>query len=550
MPGKDLISRFFYSYLFRSTTKRIIMKQLQTCMIGTGFFLLATSALAENREKESATRPNVLFILSDDHTSQSWGIYGGVLAPYVKNENIRRLAAEGCVLDNCFCTNSISVPSRASIMTGAYSHKNGVYTLSDALDPATDNIAKQMKTGGYQTALIGKWHLKTQPSGFDYFSVFHDQGEYVDPTFKTAQDWVDDDKGRSGKKEQGFSTDLVTDKTIEWIQNREKDKPFMMCCHFKATHEPWDFPERMKHLYDDVVFPEPDNMLEFGPEQSGRTFPGQQLENMAWRWETASKDPKAWWCQYPELPFSTQGLEKTAARKKTYQKLIKDYLRCGATIDDNIGRLLRFLDQEGLAENTIVVYVSDQGYFLGEHGFFDKRMMYEESLRMPFVIRYPKEIPAGTRNTDLILNVDFASLLADYAGVNSPDLAQGRSFRPNLQGATPTDWRTSMYYRYWTHHAIRPAHLGIRNQRYKLMFLYGDPLNTIGSEAQATSPTWEFFDLATDPYENKNLYGSPEYAPVIDQMKQELLQLRKEVEDTDPTTSRMQAIMDGLTFCK
>ncbi|WP_289305290.1 sulfatase-like hydrolase/transferase, partial [Parabacteroides goldsteinii] len=269
---------------------------------------------ANKSEKSQEERPNILFILSDDHTGQAWGIYGGILADYVKNENIRRLAAEGCVLDNCFCTNSISAPSRAAIMTGAYSHRNGVYTLEDGLDPAVDNIAKQMQAGGYQTALIGKWHLKRQPAGFDHFNVFHDQGEYVNPIFKTAENWVDDDKGKQGTEVKGFSTDIVTDQTIDWIRNRDKNKPFMMCCHFKATHEPWDFPERMKHLYDDVVFPEPESMMEFGPETSGRAFQGQQLENMGWRWETASKDPAAWWCQYPELPFSTKGMDKVAAR--------------------------------------------------------------------------------------------------------------------------------------------------------------------------------------------------------------------------------------------
>lgn len=490
------------------------------------------------------SRPNILFILSDDHTSQSWGIYGGILADYVKNENIRRLAAEGCVLDNCFCTNSISSPSRASILTGAYSHLNGVRSLEDGLDPAKDNMAKQFQAGGYQTALFGKWHLKRKPSGFDQFYVFHDQGEYIDPVMKSPDNWVDDSEGKHGEVVKGFSTDIVTDRTIEWIRGRDKDKPFLMCCHFKATHEPWDFPERMAHLYDDVEFPYPASMLEFGPEKSGRAFPGQQLENLGWRWETASADPDSWWCRYPELPFSTQGMEKVAARKKIYQKFIKDYLRCGATIDDNIGRLLGELDREGLTDNTIVIYVSDQGYFLGEHGFFDKRMMYEESLRMPFVIRYPKEIPAGTRNKDIILNIDFASLLADYAGVNNPDQSQGRSFRANLRGETPADWRGEMYYRYWTHHGIRPAHMGIRNERYKLMFFYGDRLNTTGSDSIATTPAWEFHDLQEDPYEDKNTYTDPKYAAIIKEMKTELLKLRESYGDTDAETPRMKEIME------
>ena len=503
---------------------------------------LMNSCLQAEQTKESE-RPNILFIMSDDHTSQSWGVYGGILADYVKNENISRLAEEGCVMNNVFCTNSISVPSRAAIMTGAYSHRNGVYTLDDALYPEADNMAKRMQAGGYQTALFGKWHLKKEPAGFDTYRVFHDQGEYFDPIMKTADNWQDDDKGRAGDTIKGFSTDIVTDLTIDWIRNRDKEKPFMMLCHFKATHEPWDFPERLKHLYDDVTFPEPHNMMEFGPEKSGRTFPGQQLENMAWRWETASKDPDSWWCVYPELPFSTQGMDKESERRKTYQKMIKDYLRCGAAIDENIGRLMATLKEEGLDDNTIVIYVSDQGYFLGEHGFFDKRMMYEESLRMPFVIRYPKEIPAGSRNNDIVLNIDFASLLADYAGVDTPEMAQGRSFRENLKGSTPDDWRSTMYYRYWTQHKIRPAHMGIRNQQYKLIFLYGDKLNMTASDDVTHTASWEFYDLAKDPYEDTNQYNNPNYADIIQSMKQDMLDLREEVGDTDKGSERMSEIM-------
>lgn len=490
-------------------------------------------------------RPNILFIMSDDHTSQAWGIYGGILSEYVKNENIRRLASEGCVLENVFCTNSISVPSRASILTGAYSHVNGVYTLSDALYPEQDNIAKQIQAVGYQTSLFGKWHLKKKPSGFDDFFVFHDQGEYFDPIMKNETNWVDDDIQKAGDTIKGFSTDIVTGLTIDWIKNRDKDKPFVAFCHFKATHEPWSFPERFNHLYEDVEFPEPENMMEFGPSESGRTFPGQQLENLGSRWETASKDPDSWWCRYPELPFTTLGMDSVAARKKIYQKLIRDYLRCGAAIDDNIGRLLRFLEEEKLNENTIVVYVSDQGYFLGEHGFFDKRMMLEESLRMPFVIRYPKEIKAGSRNSDIILNIDFAALLADFTGANTPEGSQGRSFRPNLKGETPQDWRNTMYYRYWTQHLIRPAHIGVRDHRYKLMFLYGDKLNTKGSENKTSAPSWEFYDLMTDPYENKNQYDNPSYAKEISRLKKEILRLRGEFGDTDQTSPRMTEIMDS-----
>lgn len=522
-------------------SKKLTTSALILASVGS---FVPQNTISQNTEKEKDERPNILFILSDDHTSQAWGVYGGILSDYVKNENIRRLANEGCVMDNVFCTNSISVPSRASILTGAYSHKNGVYTLSDALHPEDDNIAKHIQDSGYQTALFGKWHLKKEPSGFNTYSVFHDQGEYFDPLMKSPDNWVDADVAREGEIVEGFSTDIVADKTIEWIKNSNKDAPFMAMCHFKATHEPWDFPERLKHLYDDVEFPEPENMYEFGTKASGRTFVGQQLENLGQRWETATADPDSWWTVYPELPFSSEGLDKEATRKKIYQKLIKDYLRCGAAIDDNIGKLLNFLDEEGLADNTIVIYVSDQGYFLGEHGFFDKRMMYEESLRMPFVIRYPKEIPAGTRNGDITLNIDFASLLADYANTDTPEKSQGRSFRNNLKKETPANWRKSMYYRYWTHHDIRPAHMGIRNHRYKLMFLYADRLNATGSQKESSTPSWEFFDLMVDPQENNNLYGSPSYTKIIEEMKREMILKRRKLGDTDKENPRMAEIID------
>lgn len=512
--------------------------------IGCSLAQLTVEASEVNTQRSTSgeKRPNILFILSDDHTSQAWGVYGGILAPYVKNENIRRLAAEGCVLDNCFCTNSISVPSRASILTGRYSHKNQVYTLADSLPVALPTIATTLQSGGYQTGLVGKWHLKSQPQGFDYYSVFYDQGEYVDPTFLNSDEPWRSDKN-FGERVHGFSTDIVTNKAIQWMKQRDTNQPFMLCCHFKATHEPYDFPWRMKHLYDGVTFPEPATLMDFDRTANGRTFDGQPLETIARNWQWASKDPDKWWCRYPELPFSTENLSKEAARKVTYQKLMRDYLRCGATIDDNMGRLLRFLDEQGLTENTIVIYVSDQGYFLGEHGFYDKRIFYEESARMPFVIRYPCEIPAGKRLSDLILNVDFASLLCDYAGQVAPEGSQGSSFRANLRGTTPQEWRKSIYYRYWTQHDIRPAHIGVRTERYKLIFFYGHKLHTQGSADTVTSPAWEFYDLLHDPNEQHNAYADRQYASVIRDMKRELVKLRNETEDTDVDSPTMQQIL-------
>ena len=292
------------------------------------------SAEQEN-PKGDDRRPNILFILSDDHTSQAWGIYGGVLAEYAHNENIRRLANEGVVLDNCFCTNSISAPSRASILTGLYSHRNGLYTLADSLGTSIPTLATALQANGYNTGLVGKWHIQSQPQGFDYYSIFFDQGEYRDPTFIESTDpWPGN--RRFGERVPGFSTDLVAEKAIKWIKQQDGKQPFMMCCHFKATHEPYDYPIRMEHLYDGVTFPEPENLLDWGPETNGRSFVGQTLEELERRWRIASQDPDKWWCRYPGLPFSTEGMQRTAARKAAYQKFIRDYMRCGATVDDNM----------------------------------------------------------------------------------------------------------------------------------------------------------------------------------------------------------------------
>ena len=491
-----------------------------------------------------APRPNIIYIMSDDHTSQAWGIYGGVLQDYVQNTHIQQLADEGMVLNNAFCTNSICTPSRGSVMTGQYSHMNGIYNLRNPLDPARDNVAKQMQQAGYQTALVGKWHLYAQPAGFDYFNVLPNQGEYWNPKLKTADIW--EDGGKGGVEHKGFSTDVITDLSLDWLDNRDKEKPFYLMCHFKATHEPFDFPDRFKDLYKDVEIPEPASLYDEGPETTNRTFGGQILERLGKRWETASEKPDEWWTTYPELPFSTEGMEPKAARSKIYQKLVKDFMRSGAAIDDNIGKILRYLKDNDLEENTVVIYCADQGYFLGEHGFFDKRMIYEESMRMPFVIRYPKEIQAGQRNDDIILNVDYPALFLDYAGVERPDYMQGRSFRDNLKGATPEDWRTSMYYRYFAHDNIRPAHFGIRSQDHTLAFFYGRGLGLPGANSspeRETDPAWEFFDLKKDPYQVNNVYGDPQYAETIQSLKNELLEKRKELKDMDEQYPEMQAIL-------
>ncbi len=475
--------------------------------------------------------PNILFIMADDHTSQAWGTYGSHLDSVAPTPNIRRLAREGCLLLNCFCTNSICVPSRASILTGQYSHRNRIYTLSESLDPGTEQVAKILQRNGYQTALVGKWHLRARPEGFDYFNVLPGQGRYFDPVLKTRENWDE------GQVHDGFSTDVITDLSLDWLAQRKPDQPFFLLCHFKAVHEPFAYAERFESLFQTQEMPEPESLYEFGPDPSGRTFSGQALDILGQRYVQNRNR------RYPGEPFRLEGLSPLQARKKIYQKFIKDYLRGVAGIDENIGRLLDFLDRAGLTENTVVIYTSDQGYFLGEHGFFDKRIMYEEALRMPFLIRYPREIRPGTRVTDIILNCDFAPLFLDYAGIDVPRTMQGTSFRPHLRGRAPEAWRKSMYYRYWLHQSQRPAHFGIRTERYKLIFFYGDPLDMPGSHPEATEPAWEFYDLLRDPHELQNAYHDPAYAAVIQDLKVGLRRLRQELGDTDADRPRMQDIL-------
>nr|WP_299175390.1 sulfatase [uncultured Allomuricauda sp.] len=509
------------------------------------YLLISLFLLLVGCQSQEEERPNILFILSDDHTSQSWGIYGGHFKDYVKNQNIQRLANEGVVLDNAFCTNSICSPSRAAILTGQYSHLNQVYTLRESLPEGHPNIAKSLGSSGYQTAIIGKWHLDKQPEGFDYFKVLPGQGRYWNPVFKVKEDWQDGYiKEGEGIVHQGFSTDVITYLTIEHLKKRQQDQPFMMVCSFKATHEPFEYPERYNDYLNDVKLPEPASLYDFGKETTGRSFKGQKLEKLGARWDNATKNPDKFWTSYPGLPYPLDGLDSIQKRSMIFQKLAKDFIRCGAAIDDNIGKLLDYLDEEGIADNTIVIYTADQGYFLGEHGFFDKRLIYEESLRMPFVIRYPKETMKGKRLDDIILNIDFAALLADYAGLPSQDYIQGKSFRENLKGNTAEDWREQMYYRYWLHSPDRPAHFGIRNKRYKLALFYGQGLNMYGSDSITTRPAWEFYDLKEDPKELRNAINDSKYAEIISKMKTELKRQRDQFKDTDESYPEMKTILD------
>ena len=495
------------------------------------FFTVLIVLNACNLHQEKA-HPNILFIMADDHTSQAWGIYNGILDDYVKNDGIKYLAKNGTVLNNMFCTNSICVPSRASILTGQYSHLNGVYTLADNLDPDSLNVAKILKKNGYQTALVGKWHLKKEPSGFDFYKVLPGQGKYNNPVFKTKENWEDGHKG--GTQESGFSADIIGDSSIEWLKKRKSKKPFFLMTHFKATHEPFDYPKRHNEFLNNTFLPEPESLYDFLPSKSERSFSGQQLEILTKRWLTFSErkdyniDVK-----YPGMPFSIDGLSKKQIRSVSYQKFVKDFLRCAAAIDDNLEKIITFLKETNQINNTIIIYTSDQGYFLGEHGFFDKRMMYEESSRMPFVISYPKSIPKSKRIDDLILNIDIPSLLLDYAGIPSPKSFQGISFKKAIESKTQYQSRDFIYYRYWEHSPVRPAHLGIRSNKRKLIYFYGEGLNKKNTSNIKTSKAWEFYDLENDPLELKNEFSNPFYKDEIISLREELVKIKNSIKDKE-----------------
>ncbi|HBN82864.1 MAG TPA: sulfatase [Clostridiales bacterium] len=484
--------------------------------------------------------PNIVFIMSDDHACNAISCYNGMIN---KTPNIDRIAEEGLRLDNCLCTNSICTPSRAVILTGLHSHKNGVYTLADRFDSSKDSFVKQLKNTGYQTAMIGKWHLghseNSLPQGFDYWSILPGQGLYHNPEFIEVD-------GR--KTVEGYVTDIITDKAINWLDSIDTNLPFYLSVHHKAPHRPWIPDEKHKHMYDDIDIPEPEN---FNDDYSNRSEAARnakmriEQDMNALDLKVQLKEGYGPYDSFP-IPENLHGYEfitnegetvafKTKAELKSwkYQRYIKEYLRCIASIDDNVGRLYEYLNGKGILDNTLFIYTSDQGFFLGEHGWYDKRFMYEESLKMPFVARYPKKIPVGSVCDHIITNLDFAPTFLDFAGVSIPSYMQGKSAVHLFEGFNDAIWQDSMYYRYWMHlteHNV-PAHYGIRTKRYKLIYYYGKPLGKSGCVDRETNPEWELFDLEKDPMEMNNVYFDTHYQEIVKQLKEELEKLKLEAQD-------------------
>jgi arylsulfatase A-like enzyme len=492
-------------------------------------WLLVISALFVSRSSAAvdARRPNIVFIFTDDHAYQAISAYGSKV---IDTPNIDRLATTGVRFDRCLVTNSICGPARAVILTGKYSHLNGFYNNENGrFDGSQTTFPKLLQKAGYQTAIVGKWHLVSQPTGFDHWEIVPGQGQYYNPPMT-----------RNGKqvKHDGYTTDVITDLSLDWLKKRDPAKPFLLMCQHKAPHREWS--PNLKHLgHDgDRQYPEPATLFD---DYAGR---GKAAREQAMTFEKnfspldaklrtppeLTPEQKKVWDAYYEprnAKFREAKLEGKELVRWRFNRYMHDYLGCIKSVDENVGRVLDYLKEAGLEDNTIVVYASDQGFYLGEHGWYDKRWMYEESLRTPLLVRWPGVTKAGTVNNDIVSNVDFAQTLLDAAGVESPADMQGRSLRQVCAGETPSDWRKSFYYHYYEFpgpHDVR-KHYGVATKRYKLIHFYEPEMNY-----------WELFDLKSDPQEMTSVFGKAEYAEVQAELEKELAKLRAElkVPEKDP----------------
>jgi len=508
---------------------RNLLKSIIILILGIVLFSCTTST------KEDNQRPNIIYIMSDDHAYQAISAYG-----YGLNEtpNIDRLAEEGAIFTRACVTNSLCAPSRAVLLTGKHSFINGKVDNVQAFNWDQPNFPKLLQSNGYQTAMIGKIHLDGIPQGFDFSMVLPGQGRYYNPDFLIEGERV---------RKEGYVTDIITETALDWLKNkRNPDKPFCLLYHQKAPHRNWLPAPEYVNLYDDKTFELPETFFDDYSDR-GSAAKEQEMEiNRDMMWGHDFKlivDPNGdstnfvpdlqrmndeqranWMAAYEDenqalLNNMPEGQELA---KWKFNRYIKDYLRCIKSVDDGVGELLDYLKESGLEENTIVVYTSDQGFYLGEHGWFDKRFMYEESLRTPLIVRYPKEIKPGTKISNLVQNLDFAPTFLDYAGVEAPEEMQGESFRELVSGEN-TDFRDAIYYTYYEYPAVHMVkrHYGVANDRYKLIHFYYDV------------DEWELYDLETDPQEMHNVYDDPEYADVKEMMHKKLTEVRSKYGDSD-----------------
>jgi len=492
-----------------------------TALAGLCGSLLAGSAIAAQK------RPNILFIFTDDHCEQAISAYGSKL---IKTPGMDRIANEGMRFTRCYVTNSICGPSRACIQTGKYSHLNGFIRNGNTFNGDQQTFPKLLRKAGYQTAVVGKWHLKSTPQGFDHFDVLIGQGPYNDPPMLTGG--IESEGTKEAHK--GYTTEIITDKALEWLKKeRDADKPFMLMYQHKAPHRNWVPHEKYQNWLDDVELPEPETLYD---DYEGRTPPASR-QKMSIRESMNERDLKL------NLDGKYEAKNKAYLEKKAsmsekeiikwkYQRYVKDYLRCVRSVDDGIVRVLDYLDKSGLAENTVVIYSSDQGWYLGDHGWFDKRWMYEQSLKTPLLVRWPDVVKKGQVNGDIVSNVDFAETFLDIAGVPVPVDMQGRSIVPVLKGKTPKDWRQSFYYHYYefpgAHSVAR--HFGVTTGKHKLIHFYG-PSHVQGE----TYDDWELFDLEKDPNEMVSVYENPEYKEIRAKLHKELERLRSDLKVPEDT---------------
>lgn len=457
-------------------------------------------------------RPNIVMILTDDHASHAVSAYGSMVN---STPRIDEIAASGGLLRNCFATNSLCAPSRASILTGTYSHVNGVSTLLTPIDASQPTFITQLRDAGYRTAIVGKWHMGDgeghDPEGFDYWDVLINQGEYWNPRF-LSEDGL--------RVEQGYATELITDMSLRWLESLAPDESWCILINHKAPHRPWEPDTKHADLFSDPI-PVP---ATFSDDMSTRSSSARRAAMRLADNLTAAdlkQDP-------PEgLSYEEMALWK-------YQRYMEDYLRCVASVDDNVGRVIDWLKERGEFDDTLLMYTSDQGFFLGDHGWFDKRFMYEESLRMPFVLSCPDRIPAGQVHEGIISNVDLAQTILDAAGVEHHPRMQGRSFWPDLTGGDPLPPTQGLYYRYWEHddrwHKA-PAHYGYRTDRHKIIYFYNDGLGIPGCGPLTYPPEWELYDMQEDPDELRNVYDDPQYKDIREELKRAMWNAQAEYGD-------------------
>lgn len=496
--------------------------------------LAATLSTAHAAPDRNAMQTNIVFIFSDDHSIQTIGAYGARLSEFCRQQNVTpnldRLAASGGLFLNSFCGNSLCSPSRAAVLTGLHSHANGVMLLDKPITPGVWTFPGNLRDAGYQTAMIGKFHLASTRPTTDYWRILPGQGNYWHPDFIGPQ-------GR--EKHEGYTTDILTDMGLEWLKQRDKTKPFMLMLQHKAPHRPWVPPPRYYRWLADVKIPEPETLFD---DYSGRASPAHNQKMEIARDMTLHEDLKmpvdgkspgennrmteservAWQAAFGPRneAFAKASLQGRELTRWKYQEYMKDYLRCIKAVDDSVGRVLEYLKTESLEENTVVIYSSDQGFYNGEHGWFDKRWIYEESIHMPFIIRWPGVVKPDTRFTPMIQNIDYAATFLDIAGGKIPEGLHGRSFAPILRGQTPADWRQSIYYHYYDGGHSVAKHYGVRTDRFTLAHFY-------------ETGEWELYDREKDPQELKSVYADPAYAKTVAELKTELDRLRKQYKDSD-----------------